>query len=538
MHSALPLRGGGAELEPQLARVQLAAEFLHAPGSDVLHPVLKPLAEVGHVGPHGALVLDRARHALRHLDGGRAAEVAVVRALLHGLQRAHAAVALEPHAVVGEEILPWGLLCAGQHAAAHGGARPHAQGLHDVPWAADATVRDDGNAVPPRELRHVVHGGGLRPPARAHLLRGADRADAHAYAQGVNTAVDEVLGLPLRDHVATDHLEVRKLLLHPPDDVVLKMAVALAAVDDDSVHARIHQGPGPVAVAGAGADARSYAELALGVLGGEGELRALLQVRAGNEGDETTVLAHDGQLTLLGLVDNLVRGLRPNALPSSHQILEVRHDLARCYASPVLDEVRVPASDKAQQPRVHLSVVRHGEACEAARRRQLVDIRQQHRGLNADRVRNESALVFLYHAYLARLLLDRQVVVDDADAPFQCHADRHLVLGDGVHRAGDNRSLQLDHLREARFQNNFMNAEADLPGQADEVVVSEARLAAPVFEYLLAAVTIHHLGLRHGRPPRRTAAALGPCGNGLRVRRHSGRAPAACQIGEYQPSAR
>ena len=39
---------------------------------------------------------------------------------------------------------------------------------------------------------------------------------------------------------------------------------------------------------------------------------------------------------------------------------------------------------------------------------------------------------------------DRQVRVDDADAAVLRHADRGLVLGDGVHRRGDERDVERD----------------------------------------------------------------------------------------------
>lgn len=54
------------------------------------------------------------------------------------------------------------------------------QGLDNVTRVADTTVGDDRDAKLRGERSHVVDGRRLRTTHSAHLLRGADRARAHA----------------------------------------------------------------------------------------------------------------------------------------------------------------------------------------------------------------------------------------------------------------------------------------------------------------------------------------------------------------------
>mmetsp|Transcript_133651 Transcript_133651/g.285804 ORF Transcript_133651/g.285804 Transcript_133651/m.285804 type:complete len:306 (-) Transcript_133651:760-1677(-) len=276
VHSALSLCSRTPDLEAKLSREESPAEFLHGLGTQVLHPVPDALGKVGQVSVHGALVLHRARDALCHLHRAEGAEVAVIGSLFHGIDGAHAAIPLQAHAVVCVEILTRRLLRAGEQTPAHCSSGSKAEGLHNVPWARDATIRDDGHAVLFGKLCNLVDSRGLGPPAGADLLRGADRADAHAYTKGVGATFQEVLGLPLRDNIACHHLETGELLLHPLDHVTLEHAVPLAAVDDDCVDASADKHSHAVTVRHPGAHCRGHPELPILVFRGQGELCVLL----------------------------------------------------------------------------------------------------------------------------------------------------------------------------------------------------------------------------------------------------------------------
>mmetsp|Transcript_74332 Transcript_74332/g.187928 ORF Transcript_74332/g.187928 Transcript_74332/m.187928 type:complete len:350 (-) Transcript_74332:783-1832(-) len=308
VHATLALSRRAAELEPELACVELVLQLLYGFCTDVLHAVLQALHQIWHVALHGALILHGPGHALRHLHDAAAAEVAVVRALLHGVDGAHAAVPFQPGAVLRVEVLPGRLLRACEQAAAHRGPRAQGERLDDVTWARDAPVSQDGDPEGTGQLGDVVNRRCLSAAASAHLLRRADGADAHTHAQSIHAALDEVLRLQPRDDVAANHLQLRELRLHPANDIVLEGAVALAAVHNDRIHAGSHQSAHTVAISGPGADGRRHHEAAVLVLGGEGKVSLLVQVGASHQRHQAASLCDDWQLPKLLVPDDLVGG--------------------------------------------------------------------------------------------------------------------------------------------------------------------------------------------------------------------------------------
>ena len=67
-----------------------------------------------------------------------------------------------------------------------------------------------------------------------------------------------------------------------------------------------------------------------------------------------------------------------------------------------------------------------------------------------DRVDDHPALGPLHAIDLGRLFLDRQVLVDDADAALLRHRDGQPGLGDRVHRRAEQRHVDADVARDPR----------------------------------------------------------------------------------------
>ncbi|TYZ68959.1 hypothetical protein PybrP1_005129 [[Pythium] brassicae (nom. inval.)] len=372
---ALALRRRRAQLEAQLAavkrRVHVRERFL----AEILQPVHDALLQVRDVLLERALVHDGAAHALRDLDRGRLRKVALRRALRHGLDRAHAAVLLEPHAVLEKR-------------------------LDDVARAANAAVRDHRHAELAREPRRVVHCGRLRAADRAHLLRRADRADAHADLESVRARVDEALALRHGHDVAADHVDVRVRRLDPLNELDLERRVALRRVDHDHVHARCDERSAPFAVARARADRGTDQQLLVRVLGRVREVAVLDEVPARDERDELAARVHDRELALLAFAQNPVRG----------------HDGAQLRRA-VLDKVNVAVAHDADNDRADLAVLGDRDAREAELGLDAVHVRERVVRREALGVRDEAVLELLDEPHLLRLLRHRHVVVDDADAP-------------------------------------------------------------------------------------------------------------------------
>jgi hypothetical protein len=85
---------------------------------------------------------------------------------------------------------------------------------------------------------------------------------------------------------------------------------------------------------------------------------------------------------------------------------------------------------------------------------------------DGDRVGDHAALVLLDLAHLVGLLLDRQVLVQDAETALLGDGDRQPRLGDGVHRRRDQRDAEANLAGQ-------LGGQADVPGQHAGVVREE-----------------------------------------------------------------
>mmetsp|Transcript_6495 Transcript_6495/g.22347 ORF Transcript_6495/g.22347 Transcript_6495/m.22347 type:complete len:229 (+) Transcript_6495:150-836(+) len=228
MHPSLVLGCPGARLHPHPSVLEHGVGLLDVLGSKVLEALLHGLREERDQVPHAPLVPHGPAHALGDLNLLALAQVPRARTLLHGVQRTHPPVQFDSRSVLGDVVVPRGLLRAGKHGAAHHRARPEGEGLGDVAGVLDPAVRDDWDAVLCPQPRDVEHGRGLPPSHSADLLGGADGPAAHADPKGVRPDADEALGLSGGHHVAGDDLQVRVVLLDPLDHLHLVHGVALA----------------------------------------------------------------------------------------------------------------------------------------------------------------------------------------------------------------------------------------------------------------------------------------------------------------------
>ena len=86
---------------------------------------------------------------------------------------------------------------------------------------------------------------------------------------------------------------------------------------------------------------------------------------------------------------------------------------------------------------------------------------------------------FLTWLNLARLILRRHVLVNDADAAFLRERDREPRLGDGVHGGRDDRDVQREGARELGLELNFARQELGVSGLEEDVVESERLVNDP-----------------------------------------------------------
>ena len=194
--------------------------------------------------------------------------------------------------------------------------------------------------------RAVVDGGDLRHPDAGDHPGRADRSRAHpalhAVGAGGGHGVDRFGG----DDVAADHLDV-EAALDLLDDVEHALVVAMAGVDDEQVDADADEGLGPLEGVGSDADRGADPEPAPVVLGGVGELRALLDVLDGDEAPERPGVVDDRELLDAVLPEDVLGLLEGGADRGGHQRRRLHHPLDHLVV--VLDEAEVAVGEDPDQ---------------------------------------------------------------------------------------------------------------------------------------------------------------------------------------------
>ncbi len=184
------------------------------------------------------------------------------------------------------------------------------------------------------------------------------------------------------------------------------------------------------------------------ILGGKRVLLALIEVLDGDQASELAVIVDERELldAMLGEGgDDIVRadpdGSRDETL-AGHDVLdegglalEARH------------EPHVAVGDDADERPV---VVDDGEARDAVGRAHRVDLFDRGVGSRGHGVGDHARLAALDAVDLRCLIFDREVPVQDAEASLSGDRDRHPRLGDGVHRAGNERDRNGDAARHPR----------------------------------------------------------------------------------------
>lgn len=349
----------------------------------------------------------------------------------------------------------------------------------------DAAIGHDGDAVLARELGHVVDGRGLCTTDGANLLGGADRPNAHTDTKAVGASLDKMEGLDGSNDVATDDINMRVGLLKVLDDLKLVRGISLGGVDDDNVDASLNEGLRTVAVLWPSSDGGADEELlGLFVLGGAGEVTVLLQIGPGDEGNELVVLVDDGELALLGFLEELVGLLEADTLLGNRELVAGGHELADLDRK-VVDEGGVTVGDDTDELSAHLASVRDGDAGITKGMLNVDDILDGVGGGEADGVGDETILVLLNLVNFGSLCLNAVVGVDDADASLESHLDGHLGLSDGVHGGRDERCLELDVLGKLGGNINLVEGKVDVAGHHNHIVIGVGYRGRVVAEDLL-----------------------------------------------------
>ena len=357
-----------------------------------------------------------------------------------------------------------------------------------------------GTPAGPQARDGLVDRGDLRDADAGHDAGGADRARPDADLDGVGPGVDEGLGAGAGGDVAADDLHVPGggVLLDPLDHLEQEAGVAVRGVDDEHVDPGLDERRGALPRLAEVADRGTDEEAAVGVLAGVGELLGLHEVLDGDEPAQAALGVDDRQPLALVLAQQRGGLVVADAdLPGDER--HRGHDVARPACGPLRDrgEAQVAVGDDAEEV---VALVDDGQARDAVAAADLVELLESGVGADGDRVGDHAGLGALDEVDLVRLVLDRQVAVQDADAAVPGHGDGHPGLGDGVHGRRDERDAR-DLAGQPGRRVDLARDDVGLARLEQHVVVGEPQLGEEVGGRLGGIGRTHTHLVIYGRPP-------------------------------------
>ena len=242
--------------------------------------------------------------------------------------------------------------------------------------------------------------------------------------------------------------------------------MAVGGIDDDDVYASFHQRRHPIVRFFARADAGTGAQLTVLVLAGVRIGLGFGDVLDGNHAFELEIRVHQQHLLDAMPMQQFGDRLRRGVLRCRHQAMLGRHHIDHLGVHACL-EANVAARNDAHQ--IVATHYRHaGDLVVQGQPQQLM-----HGGfrLDDDGIPNHAALELLHRPHLAGLAVYRQVLVDDSNAAFLRQGDGETGFGYRIHGRRDERNVEPDAPRQARFQLGLGWQYVGTGGQKEYVVV-------------------------------------------------------------------
>ena len=255
---------------------------------------------------HRAFVGHTSCNAFRHEFlgfGHTALEVAVLGAVLHGLQRPHAAITLELTAIE-EDGLAWCFFCASHERANHDAVATGSECLDHIARIAQATVGYEWNVCAFKCLSHIIDRAQLGYAHTGHDTSGADGAGTDAHFHGIGTCFYQSLCCLACGDVAHHNIDIGEGGLGLAHLINHTFGMTMRGVDDDGIHTSLDQCLHAFKRVGCHAHTGCHAQTALGILAGMGLILGFGDVLVGDEANEFVVVIHHGQLLNLVLQQN------------------------------------------------------------------------------------------------------------------------------------------------------------------------------------------------------------------------------------------
>ena len=242
--------------------------------------------------------------------------------------------------------------------------------------------------------------------------------------------------------------------------------MTVRGVEDQQVAALREQRVDAFFAIDADADGRADPQPPELVLGRVGMLLRLLDVLDRDQALHRPRRVDDDQLLDAVLVQKLLGLFQRGRLRS-------RHQAGRHHRGDALLEVALEAHVAVGEDADGLAVMHDRQPRDVVLAHQLERARELLLGADRDRVDDHAALGLLDLQDLERLLLGRQVAVDDAQAALARHADRGRGFRHRVHRRRHERCGEHDRIGEPRAYVGVLRQHFAVGGNQHDVVESE-----------------------------------------------------------------
>ena len=239
--------------------------------------------------------------------------------------------------------------------------------------------------------------------------------------------------------IAADHLDMRKVVLDPPDAIQHSLRMAVRGIHHDHVHTRLGQQRDAVFGSLAHPDRRTGTQTAMTVLASERVFAGFKDVLYRHQAAQFECIVHH-QHALDAVLVHQVAGLfqagvfldGDEAFMRSHDVLDRLIQIAF--------EAQVAVGDDPDQ----FFALHHRQAGDLVLTGQTQHVAHRHVRRDGDGILDHAAFKALHFRNLGSLGMGRHVLVQDADPAFLRQRDRKTGLGHGIHRRGQQRDVQTD----------------------------------------------------------------------------------------------
>ena len=456
-----------------LDKFRLVAHLFDGGAAAVAHAGTDAASHLEDDRDQRALVGDSALDPFGHqlvgvrIAGSRFLEIAVGAALLHGADRAHAAIALVT-AALEQDDLSGRLLRAGEHAAHHYRAGAGRDGFGNIARVADPAVGDQRHAATPQRGGNVVDRGDLRHAHPGHDPGGADRTGPDPHFHRIGAGFHQGQSRSAGCDVAADYFDLRIVVLDPADTLDHALAVAMRGIDHDGVDTGLDQRFDPLFRAFADSHGRTDPQPPRSVARSVRKTGLLVDVFDGDQALQLERIVHHQQPLELVLVQQRLGLGRSGPIPYRDQLVTRRHDLADRYVVTGF-EAQVASGDDAH----HFSAVDHRKAGDSQLHLHVQRLPDRVGRGDDDRIAQHPGFIALDPRHFAGLLPGGEVLVDDAHAALLGDGDRQSRLRYRVHGGGDQRQIQGDVARQAGREGRVFGQDLGIRRHQQHVVERE-----------------------------------------------------------------